>query len=114
YSSIPASFKTEAFGIAPIPEFTTSPFSNTKNDGTLITLYLIAILWLSSTSKVQTFKPSCSSFATSLIIGVIVLQGPHHVAQKSTNTFPSAFNTSSSKLLSVITIVSIINLRYLI
>jgi hypothetical protein len=35
-------------------------------------------------------------------MGPTILQGPHHAAQKSTMTGLSAFNTSSSKFVSVI------------
>ena len=42
-------------------------------------------------------SPSISSESSSKI-GASIWQGPHHFAQKSTRTFLSHFNTSSSKL----------------
>src|SRR2546426_9215530 len=41
------------------------------------------------------------SLASSSRIGAIILQGPHHSAQKSTSTGVGEFSTSCSKLASV-------------
>ena len=51
----------------------------------------------SSTFTLQTFNSKFSSDISSTI-GPIILHGPHHGAQKSTNTGNSDFKTSDSKL----------------
>ncbi len=67
----------------------------------LITSNRRAIPGLSSTlSLAMVTLPACSS-AISSSTGAISLQGPHHSAQKSTTTVPSADLTSSSKVVSV-------------
>src|SRR5947209_11420591 len=43
--------------------------------------------------------------------GAIILQGPHHTAQKSTNTGWSAFKTSCSKLASVASTIACTAMR---
>ncbi|MEA2926141.1 MAG: hypothetical protein QOD25_3263, partial [Alphaproteobacteria bacterium] len=45
-----------------------------------------------------TFSPREPAISSSA--GAIILQGPHHSAQKSTTTGPVAFNTSDSKVVS--------------
>ena len=50
--------------------------------------------------------------ATSSTIGDNIWHGPHQTAQKSTRTFPSACNTSCSKLLSVTFTIAIFPLPF--
>ena len=54
-----------------------------------------------STSTLQTLTFPAYSVAISSRIGAIILQGPHHSAQKSTSTGKSLERTSVSKLSSV-------------
>src|SRR3546814_10845784 len=49
-------------------------------------------------------RPSISA-AISSSAGAIILQGPHHSAQKSTRTGPAAFKTSCSKVPSLVALV---------
>jgi hypothetical protein len=64
----------------------------------LITLKRIARSGFSSTlSLAMVILPACS-VAISPRIGAIILQGPHHSAQKSTTTAVSLAPTVSSKL----------------
>src|SRR5437588_13041010 len=60
-------------------------------------LYLNERLWFSSTLTFATFTDSAFSRAISSISGEIILHGPHHSAQKSTNTGWALFVTSWSK-----------------
>ena len=78
----------------------TFPSLNKISVGIDITLYLSAIVSASSVFTLQIFT-SVTSSAISSIIGESILQGPHHGAQKSTNTGISEFNTSFSKFASV-------------
>src|SRR6476646_10742488 len=61
-------------------------------------LYLSERLWLSSTLTFATFTEPAFSRAISSSNGAIILQGPHHSAQKSTITGLSSCVTSRSKL----------------
>ena len=78
------------------------------------------ILGLESTSNFPTFNLSEYSSLIFSTEGAIILQGPHHSAQKSTNTGKSDFTTSSSKFESfnsitlLITILSFLYSHYLI
>src|SRR5690606_9144945 len=89
-------------GDTPTCLLTTSPFLNTKTVGMLRTPYLAANCWLASTSTFPTTALPSYSWLTSSIMGPTILQGPHHAAQKSTNTGLSLFKTTSSKVASVI------------
>src|SRR5215510_13584699 len=57
--------------------------------------------WCSSILTLPTFTLPSYSLASSSRMGAIILQGPHHSAQKSTNTGVADFKTSSAKLASV-------------
>src|SRR5213079_2700399 len=61
-------------------------------------LYLNERLWFSSTFTFATLTAPAFSRATSSRSGAIILQGPHHSAQKSTITGLSLWVTSRSKL----------------
>src|ERR1700752_1799586 len=61
-------------------------------------LYLDERLWLSSTFTFATLTEPAFSCAISSSSGAIILQGPHHSAQKSTITGLSWCVTSRSKL----------------
>src|SRR4051812_6688503 len=57
----------------------------------------MAVPGLSSVLSLPTFNLPAYSSATASTVGDIARQGPHHGAQKSTNTGTSEFNTSWSK-----------------
>src|SRR5262245_49922076 len=57
--------------------------------------------WCSSMLTLPTFTLPSYSLASSSRIGAIILQGPHHSAQKSTSTGVVDFKTSSSKFATV-------------
>ena len=78
----------------------TSPLLKRIRVGMPLIPYFGAVLGLASTSILQTFSFYAYSLAISSRTGAIIIQGPHHSAQKSTKTGPSASNTSLSKLLS--------------
>src|SRR2546423_14132363 len=61
-------------------------------------LYLSERLWFSSTLTFATFTEPAFSRAISSSNGAIILQGPHHSAQKSTITGLSSCFNSRSKL----------------
>src|SRR5215471_5541735 len=61
----------------------------------------MGVALLESTSILPILILSLYSAASSSTIGAIARQGPHHVAQKSTRTGLSDFNTSWSKFASV-------------
>src|SRR5258708_1427371 len=61
-----------------------------------------------STSILPTFTRPTYSPANSSTIGAIARQGPHQVAQKSTNTGVSDFNTSASKFASVTSTIALL------
>jgi hypothetical protein len=67
-----------------------------------LTPYLAANSWLASTSTLPTTALPSYSVLISSMIGPTIRHGPHHAAQKSTNTGLSDFNTTSSKVASVI------------
>ena len=77
--------RTSDLGFAPIDVAATLPSLNKIRVGIDITLYLNAIVSASSVFTLQIFT-SVTSSAISSIIGESILQGPHHGAQKSTNT----------------------------
>src|SRR5262245_8762547 len=76
--------------------------------GMLRILKACEIAGLASTSTFTTSIASPYLLFSFSISGAIILQGPHHAAQKSTTTGLSAFSTSSSKLASVPTLMSAI------
>ena len=95
---------------APTVLSTNSPFLKNRTVGTLRIPKRVVRSEFSSTSHLPTLtRPSYSS-ANSSIIGAIFLQGPHHVAQKSTTRGSPAFN-SLSKFASVI-IFSIVTIYF--
>src|SRR5438128_7936700 len=61
-------------------------------------LYLDESFWFSATFTFATVTATAFSRATSSNSGAIILQGPHHSAQKSTITGLSLCVTSRSKL----------------
>src|SRR5216684_6578675 len=63
--------------------------------------YLNEMPGFESTSTFATLRRPEYSVASSSTIGATALQGPHHVAQKSTSTGTSAWSTSVSKFWSV-------------
>src|SRR5262245_5585870 len=98
------SWRSWPLPLAPTRRFASSaasPGLKTRRVGMLITLYRIAVLGLSSTLSlaIASFSP-CSS-ASSSRTGAIILQGPHHSAQKSTSTGLSELPMVSSKVWSV-------------
>src|SRR5437660_10879675 len=76
-------------------------------------LYLNERLWFSSTFTFATLTAPAFSRAISSSSGAIILQGPHHSAQKSTITGLSSCVSSRSKLdsSSLITVEFSITLR---
>src|SRR5690606_31859293 len=102
YSCLASLSARTDLGTAPICLSTTSPFLKYSRAGMLRMPYLTEISGLLSTFTLPiTALPSYSA-ANSSTIGPTMRQGPHHSAQKSTNTGLSDCNTTSSKLLSVI------------
>src|SRR5688500_16971864 len=87
--------------IAPTFLASTLPFLKMISVGMPLTLYFGAVTGLASTSSLTIFNLPAYSSANSSRTGAIILQGPHHCAQKSTRTGPADFSTSSSKLASV-------------
>src|SRR6266498_3810147 len=79
----------------------TSPYLKIRSVGMARIPYSVAIDWYSSMLTLPTFTFPSYSLASSSRIGAIILQGPHHSAQKSTNTGVDALSTSCSKLASV-------------
>src|SRR5436309_158092 len=69
----------------------------------LRTPYFCALDGLSSTLSLAILRSSLFSFAMSSSNGAIILQGPHHSAQKSTNTGVADLITSDSNDLSLTT-----------
>src|SRR5271154_274286 len=65
------------------------------------TRYFVGACGFSSILTLATVSLPALSAARSSRKGAIILHGPHHSAQKSTRTGPSALSTSVSKLLSV-------------
>src|SRR3954469_5023193 len=78
----------------------TAPFRNRISVGMLRTSKFAAVCWFSSTLSLTIFRSERSA-AISSRTGATTRHGPHHGAQKSTSTGPSASRTSAWKLLSV-------------
>src|SRR6266699_2118118 len=74
------------------------PFLKKSNDGMARMLYLNERLWFSSTLTLAILIAPAFSRAISSSSGAIILQGPHHSAQKSTITGLLLWVTSRSKL----------------
>src|SRR3954452_15525945 len=89
------------FGSAPILVAATWPPLNSIIVGMPRTPYLRGICGFSSILTLETVTLPAMSVASSSRNGAIILQGPHHSAQKSTRTGSLARNTISSKLLSL-------------
>src|SRR5579859_4173662 len=88
------------FGAAPTWREAISPPLKIIRVGIDITPYFDAVFGLSSTLSftILTFSPIAPAISSSA--GAIMRHGPHHSAQKSTTTGPSALSTSVSKLAS--------------
>src|SRR6266403_2708267 len=84
--------------VTPVTWSRSWPFLKKSKAGIARILYLIERLWFSSTLTFATLITSAFSCATSSSSGAIILQGPHHSAQKSTITGLSCCVTSRSKL----------------
>mgnify|MGYP000682735119 CR=1 FL=1 len=89
------------FGAAPIISPTTLPPLKNFKVGMLITLYFIARLLFSSTLILAIVTLPAYSPASASNEGAIILQGPHHSAQKSSKTGVEDLITSASKLASL-------------
>lgn len=88
-------------GTAPIIASFFSPLMKIMMVGTLRIPYWVAIDGVSSVLNLKHLSFPAYSFASSPTTGWIVRQGPHHGAQNSTNTGPSALRTSEFHVLSV-------------
>src|SRR6202163_971559 len=84
-------------GAAPTWREASSPFLNIISVGIDMMPYFCAVAGLSSTLSLTIFTLSPSEPAISSSAGAIILQGPHHSAQKSTTTGPVALSTWASK-----------------
>src|SRR3981081_4470939 len=84
-------------GAAPTWREASSPFLNIISVGIDMMPYFCAVAGLSSTLSLKIFPLSPSEPAISSSAGAIILQGPHHSAQKSTTTGPVALSTWASK-----------------
>src|SRR5690606_32544051 len=95
------------FGSAPILVAATWPSLNSISVGMPRTPYFFGVCGFSSMFilAIVTFSPSVLAISSSA--GAIILQGPHHSAQKSTSTGLPDFSTSVSKLASEILVVAI-------
>ena len=82
---------------------TSSPFLKKSRVGIERMPKRFAKAELPSTSTLPTLATPAISVATWSMMGEIILQGPHHVAQKSTSTGTGEPTTSASKFASVIT-----------
>jgi hypothetical protein len=98
-----SSFSIAGFGFAPTIVFTTSPLTKTFIVGIDVIPYFNAIADSSSVFNFTILILEPYSFEISSRIGPTARQGPHHSAQKSTNTGVLLFNTSASKFAVVMT-----------
>src|ERR1700685_267823 len=92
-------------GRAPILMPATWTFLNMIRVGIPRTPYFIGVCGFSSMFNFATVTLPFMSVAMSSRNGAIILQGPHHSAQKSTSTGPGALRTSSLKDWSLILVV---------
>src|SRR5919108_4318032 len=90
-----------ALGTAPITVSTCCPFLKNRMLGIERTLNRMAVRWLLSTSTLATLARPAYSPASCSRTGATIWHGPHHVAQKSTSTSPSACSISLAKDASV-------------
>src|SRR3954469_22649329 len=95
------------FGRAPILVAATWPSLNTIKVGMPRMPYFFGVAGLWSMLILAIFSLPSRFCAISSSAGAIILQGPHHSAQKSTSTGPDAFRTSVSKELSLTWVVLI-------
>src|SRR6185312_8066720 len=86
------------FGSAPILVAATCPSLNKIIVGMPRTPYLRGVCGFSSILTLATVTRPAISVASSSRNGAIILQGPHHSAQKSTSTGPLAPRTSLSNV----------------
>src|SRR5207302_8821030 len=93
--------KSLLFGSAPILVAATWPPLNRIIVGMPRTPYLRGVCGFSSMLSLATVTRPAISLARSSRNGAIILQGPHHSAQKSTRTGSWARRTSASKVLSL-------------
>lgn len=89
------------FGTAPRTESFFSPLLKIMIVGTLRTPYLVAMEGLSSVFSLKHLIFPAYSSASSPTTGWSIRQGPHHGAQNSTSTGPSALRTSDFHVVSV-------------
>lgn len=89
------------FDSAPTLVAATAPFLKSNNVGIPRIPYLGGVSLFSSTLSLPTVTLPSNSSAISDKIGAIILQGPHHSAQKSTKTGPLALITSASNFSSL-------------
>src|SRR5690606_27372992 len=89
-------------GTAPICLSTICPFLKKSKAGMFRIPYFTDMSGLWSTLTLPTTALPSYSLANSSTMGPTMRQGPHHSAQQSSNTGLSDCNTTSSKLLSVI------------
>ena len=86
--------------VTPMKRFTSIPSFWIISVGTACMPYLEAISWFSSTSTTLNSTLSPYFFSSSSRIGFCILQGPHHVAEKSNNIgfikSPLYFETSGN------------------
>src|SRR6201747_1941486 len=94
-----------ALGRDPTTVLTIWPPLKTDIVGIDMIWYCIAICGFSSMFTLATVILSAYSPAISSRTGATCLHGPHHSAQKSTSTGPSACSTSAAKLASVTVLV---------
>src|SRR5689334_12231655 len=85
------------FGRAPILVAATWPSLKTIKVGMPRMPYFFGVAGLWSMLILAIFSLPSRFWAISSNAGAIILQGPHHSAQKSTSTGPDAFRTSVSK-----------------
>ena len=90
-------FWYDSLEAAPTCWLTTSPLLKRISVGMLKTLYLEANSPASSTLTLTNFTLPSYSPARSSTTGLTILHGPHHSAQKSTNTGMEEFMTSTSQ-----------------
>src|SRR5215813_10961150 len=84
-------------GAAPTWREASSPFLNSIRVGIDMMPYLLAVCGFSSTLSLTILTLPLSEPAISSSAGAIILQGPHHSAQKSTTTGSVALRTWASK-----------------
>src|SRR6478609_9063345 len=95
------------FGLAPMIVVCTAPLLNTFIAGMEVIWYFIARSGFSSTLSLRiVILSGCSDWIWSRT-GETMRHGPHHSAQKSTSTGPSAWSTSCSNVAEVVALAVI-------